>query len=82
MDVDQILLGVQERDKWRRRLETLRGSLTDVKRKRAHIEERLRRIRRELAELARLTDAVLDVSRRSPVRNPIHAARPPHLPGR
>jgi hypothetical protein len=81
MDVDQILLGVRERDNWRRRLDVLRRSLTDVRRKRAYVAARLRRIRRELARLADLTDAVWDASRPT-VRTPAHAPREANFRGR
>jgi len=51
VDVDSVLLSVQERDKWRRRLELLERSLTDVRERRRRLELRLRRIKKELVRL-------------------------------
>lgn len=51
--VDSALAGVQERDKWRRRLEVLEASLGEVRERRRRLEVRLRKIRRELQRLER-----------------------------
>ncbi|MCI4323259.1 MAG: hypothetical protein L3K03_04465 [Thermoplasmata archaeon] len=53
MDVRTVLLGVEERDKWRRRLATLEGALRDVRTRRQHAERRLKILNRELARLGR-----------------------------
>jgi len=59
VDVDSVLLSVQERDKWRRRLELLERSLTDVRERRHRLELRLRRIKKELGRLATTEQALL-----------------------
>jgi len=65
VDVDSVLLSVQERDKWRHRMELLERSLTDARVRRRRIEIRLRRVRKELAKLRETGEAVLDMSRPS-----------------
>ena len=72
VDVDTVLLSVQERDKWRHRMELLERSLKDVRERRARLEVRLRRIRKELARLRVASDALLDLSRRQPSTNRHH----------
>jgi hypothetical protein len=59
MDLDSVLLSVEERDKWRRRLRALERSLLDVQARRQRIRARLRRIRRDLTRLTELADAVV-----------------------
>jgi len=49
--VDSAMAGVQERDKWRRRLEALERSLDELLERRRNLETRLRRIHREIARL-------------------------------
>lgn len=51
--VDSALAGVQERDKWRRRLEVLEASLGEVLERRRRLELKLRKVRRELQRLER-----------------------------
>ena len=63
VDIDSALLSVQERDNWRRRMEVLERSLTDLREHRRKIEVRLRRVREELARLRVASDAVLEFSR-------------------
>ncbi len=65
VDVDSVLASVQERDKWRRRMELLERSLDEVRGRRRRLETRLRRIKKELARVRITTDAVLDLARRS-----------------
>jgi uncharacterized coiled-coil DUF342 family protein len=65
VDVDSVLLSVQERDKWRHRMELLERSLIEARARRRRIEVRLRRIRKELAKLRQTGEAVLDMSRPS-----------------
>ncbi len=74
MDVNTVLLSVQERDKWRHRLQLLEHSLADVRERRLRISKRLRRIKRELARLKEISDAVLDPMRRRGQEGPIRAA--------
>jgi chromosome segregation ATPase len=64
MDVDTVLQSVQERDKWRSRLTLLQESLREVRTREDRLQTRLRRIKRELAQLAKVSDAILDESRR------------------
>jgi septal ring factor EnvC (AmiA/AmiB activator) len=63
VDVDSVLLSVQERDKWRRRMEVLERSLGDVRERRRRLERSLRRLKKELAKLRITADAVLDFAR-------------------
>lgn len=74
MDVDAVLLSVQERDKWRRRLHLLERSLDEIRQHRAHLELRLRDVRKEIVNLARYSDALLDETVRKPLARTIHAA--------
>jgi predicted nucleic acid-binding Zn-ribbon protein len=69
VDVDSILLGVQERDKWRNRTEVLEASLRDVRDRRRRLESRLRRVKKELNRLRDTVDAVLDRSRMDVTHN-------------
>ncbi|HKS59734.1 MAG TPA: hypothetical protein VJS68_03030 [Thermoplasmata archaeon] len=84
MDVETILLGVQERDKWRRRLETLQQSLRDVRDQRRRVETRLRRLKRELSKFHAVSEAVIDQHRtlRAGGRSPAATDAGPHLPAR
>ncbi len=72
VDVDSVLLSVQERDKWRRRMELLERSLRDVRERRHRLEIRLRRIRKDLARLRVTADALLDLARSQAPRNVQH----------
>jgi septal ring factor EnvC (AmiA/AmiB activator) len=63
VDVDSVLLSVQERDKWRRRMELLERSLGEVRERRRRLEARLRRIKKELSRLRITAEAVLDLTR-------------------
>jgi predicted nucleic acid-binding Zn-ribbon protein len=49
--VDSAIAGVQERDKWRRRLEALERALTELSERRRRLELRMRRVHKELAKL-------------------------------
>lgn len=64
MDVDTVLQSVQERDKWRGRLAVLQSSLREIRDRESRLQERLRRIRRELAKLSAVSDAILDQASR------------------
>lgn len=63
MDVAAVLQSVEERDKWRQRLEALRTSLAEVTFHRRETQGRLRKIRGELRRLGAYSDALLDRSR-------------------
>lgn len=73
VDVDSVLLNVQERDKWRHRLEVLERSLHEVRERRYRLEVRLRRVKKELAKLQATADALLDVVRK-PVQHRVNHA--------
>lgn len=60
VDVDSALLSVQERDNWRRRMELLERSLSEVRERRRKMEARLRRVRQELTRLREASEAILD----------------------
>ena len=63
VDVDSVLLSVQERDKWRHRMEILERSLRDARDRRHRLELRLRHIHKELARLRQTFEALHDMSR-------------------
>lgn len=78
MDVQTILLSVEERDKWRKRLDTLRTALQDVRGRRQGLERELKTVKRELAHLAEFAEAMVDPGRlRSGNRG--HGAQDHHL---
>lgn len=58
--VDSALAGVEERDKWRRRLEVLEASLTELLERRRRLEARLRQVRNELQKLERTARELVD----------------------
>ncbi len=63
VDVDSVLLSLQERDKWRRRMEVLERSLGEIRDRRHRLEVRLRRIKKELARVRVTFEAVHDMGR-------------------
>ena len=79
MDVDAVLLSVQERDKWRHRLETLTRTLADIRAQRSRVESRLRKIRREMERIAAYSEAVLEGTIHPPSSPSVHAGTDPHL---
>ncbi|HEY6237861.1 MAG TPA: hypothetical protein VIZ68_01570 [Thermoplasmata archaeon] len=81
MDVDSVLLSVQERDKWRHRLDLLQTSLRELRSNRELLEVSVRRIKRDLTRLARYSEAVLDQTIRSPAARTVHASEG-HTPHR
>jgi septal ring factor EnvC (AmiA/AmiB activator) len=74
MDVEAVLLSVQERDKWRHRLQVLQRSLDEIRHRRQRLTKRLRRIKQDLARLKDVSDAILDPLRAGTPPEPIHAA--------
>jgi hypothetical protein len=58
VDVDSVLQGVRERDNWGRRLELLERSLREIQGRRRRLEARLRRVRKELARLPLVAEAI------------------------
>jgi len=75
MDVDSVLLSVQERDKWRHRLDLLQASLSELRTNRERLQESLRRIKRDLTRLARYSEAVLDQTIRAPSSRTVHVSQ-------
>ncbi len=63
VDVDSVLLSVQERDKWRHRMELLERSLREIRDRRRRLEGRLRRIKKELTRMRVSAEAFYDLSR-------------------
>ncbi|MGC2289806.1 MAG: hypothetical protein WA688_08125 [Thermoplasmata archaeon] len=83
VDVDTVLANVQERDKWRRRLEVLQAALADVRDREVRVAARLRRLKRELAQIQELSEAVSNAGRRdTPPSQGIHAQTRPNFPAR
>ncbi|HLM91889.1 MAG TPA: hypothetical protein VK424_07590 [Thermoplasmata archaeon] len=64
VDAESVLLNVQERDKWRRRMTTLERSLAQVHDQRIREETRLHRVQKEMARLHATLEAVLDAAAR------------------
>ncbi len=80
VDVDSVLLSVQERDKWRRRLEVLERSLGEVRERRRRLEARLARMKKELVRLHVSAEAIVTIARnRTPIEvnrgSPSHTIR-------
>jgi hypothetical protein len=83
VDVDTVLANVQERDKWRRRLEVLQVALADVRDRQVRVAARLRRLKHELAQARQLSEAVSSAARReTPPSGRIHAPTRPNFPSR
>jgi hypothetical protein len=78
MDLDSVLLSVQERDKWRRRLEFLQATLLETRQNRIKSISRLRRIKQEISKLAEFSETLLRTHTRQPPRLSLHATRDPH----
>lgn len=60
MDLEAILAGLAERDKWRARLTTLQGELQRVRTQRRKVDARLRRLARELKRLQATAEAMVN----------------------
>ena len=82
MDIEAVLQSVQERDKWRRRLELLTENLSDVRARRRRTESRLRNLRSEMRRLGAYSDAVLDHARHAIAPEGPNASTHPRLPAR
>ncbi len=82
MDVAAVLQSVEERDKWRHRLDLLGASLSEVTTQRRRIQARLRKIRSELRRLAAYSEAILDGSRSVFVKEAGGASGHPRIPAR
>ncbi len=75
VDVDSVLLSVQERDKWRHRMELLERSLGEIRDRRRRLELRLRRLKKEITRLRVTVAAVHDLSRSAVSREVTGASR-------
>ena len=78
MDVDTVLLSVQERDNWRRRLELLEQTLDEIRARRARVELRVKRIKKALQKAARTPPRPPPPSYRSPSTRTVHASDAQH----
>lgn len=59
MDLDAILAGLAERDKWSGRVSALQTELREVRARRRKAEGRLRRLDRELKRLRQLAEELV-----------------------
>ncbi|HYA10188.1 MAG TPA: hypothetical protein VEH10_00725 [Thermoplasmata archaeon] len=66
--VDSAIAGVQERDKWRKRLEALERALSELQDRRRRLELRMHRVHKELSQLERTSREFVEVHGRVPVR--------------
>jgi uncharacterized coiled-coil DUF342 family protein len=64
--VDSAIAGVQERDKWRRRLDALEASLEELQERRRRLEARMRRVHKELQKLQRTAREYVEIHGRAP----------------
>jgi chromosome segregation ATPase len=77
VDTDSILQNMQEREKWRRRVDLLERSLRELQEQRRRVENRLLRVRKDILKLQQTADAVLDLARRQAHAGRLDAA---HIP--
>jgi hypothetical protein len=77
MDVDTVLLSVQERDNWRRRLELLEQTLLEVRDRRIRVEARVKRIKRALHDLAQASEALISPLPIATTHRIVHGADTP-----
>jgi hypothetical protein len=83
MDVQVVLASVDERDKWRRRLEILQNSLKEVRERERWAVARLRRLRRDLLRLQRLSESMGSIAGYLvPPGDRSHAQTHPRIPSR
>jgi hypothetical protein len=82
MDVEAVLQSVQERDKWKHRLEVLQASLVEVRDRKLRVQARLRRLRVDLRKLGAASEAVLDHRPNPFDPGRSNAAGNPRLPAR
>lgn len=78
-----MLASVQERDKWRRRLEVLQAALAEVRDRQVRVAARLRRLKRDLATVQELAEAVSGAAGRIHIGSQgINAQTRPNFPAR
>jgi phage shock protein A len=77
--VDSALAGVEERDKWRRRLEVLETSLAELLDRRRRLEQRLKQVRDELQKLERTAREFVDLGTGSGPREVANVVHGPFL---
>jgi chromosome segregation ATPase len=75
--VESAIAGVQERDRWRGRLEALERALEELLERRRKVESRLRRIHRELGKLEMTSREFVEVHGRFPSGEVTVATRGP-----
>jgi cell division protein FtsB len=63
---DSAIAGVQERDKWRKRLEALEAALEELAERRRRLESRIRRLHKELVRLERTARDFVELRGRAP----------------
>jgi predicted nucleic acid-binding Zn-ribbon protein len=59
--MESAIAGVQERDKWRKRLEALEKTLGELLERRRRIETRLQRVHRELIKLEKTAREFVEI---------------------
>ncbi|HYB63516.1 MAG TPA: hypothetical protein VEE86_03730 [Thermoplasmata archaeon] len=64
--VDSAIAGVQERDKWRHRLEALERALGELSDRRRKLELRMHRVHKELVKLEQTSREFAEVRGRLP----------------
>ena len=77
--VDSAIAGVQERDKWRRRLEALEQALDELHEQRRRLEARMRRVHQELVKLQLTAREFAEVHGRTPIPEVSYGPRGPVL---
>ncbi len=83
MDVETVLASVQERDKWRRRLELLQESRREIREHLRRVGGRVRRLKQELGRLQELSQVLIGAATRIfPPSQRINARSHPNLPAR
>jgi chromosome segregation ATPase len=65
VDTESVLLNVQEREKWQRRMDLLDRTLAELRSQRRRVETRLRRIRQEIARVQLAADSVVEFAGRA-----------------
>jgi septal ring factor EnvC (AmiA/AmiB activator) len=74
VDAVTVLQGIQELDKWRRRVEVLERSLGDIRERRRRLQTRLRKLERDVARLRALGDSMVDLAARPSQMIEVHNA--------
>jgi len=75
MDLDAVLLNVQERDKWRLRVERLESTLAETRARQQKLAVRLRRIDRDLQRLREYSEVLTSGPIPAPSTSYNHASK-------